>query len=206
MFGDVVGQPVTEPASAEGRAAVGLQQRRAPAEVAAVDTPAAYYAQWLRLTTPVPATPVVATGDGYAIDAGLPAVLNQFQVGESGQVVSFVECTSAACTSVTGGIEVSGNCEPGPGCAAFATDDTEVLAVVRATVTLRSPAITLLFSVTSNGMWVAGVSDPYNTTRWDGETATMSITLATPPPPGTQMSVTFTYEDGSRSQMAITYG
>ena len=90
--------------------------------------------------------------------------------------------------------------------AIVATDDTEVLAVLRATVTLRSPAITLLFSVTSNGMWVAGVSDPYNTTRWDGETATMSITLATPPPPGTQMSVTFTYEDGSRSQMAITYG
>ena len=65
-FGDVVGQPVLEPASAQGRAAVALQQRRPPAEVALVDTPAAYYAEWLRLTTGMPSGPVVATAGGYA--------------------------------------------------------------------------------------------------------------------------------------------
>lgn len=206
LFGDVVGQPVTAPANPEGRAAVALQQRRPPAEVAAPDTPASWYAEWLRLTTPVPTTPVLATNDGYAIDAGIPVELNQFQVADSGQVVSFVECTGGTCTSATGGIQLSPFCEPSPGCDALASDDGTILAVLRATVNLRAPAVTLIFSVTSSGLPVVAVNDPYNTVHYDGETGAMSLTLAAGPPPGTQSSVTLTYEDGSRTSMTITYG
>ncbi|MFT3852591.1 MAG: hypothetical protein QM733_07635 [Ilumatobacteraceae bacterium] len=206
LFGDVVGQPVISPANPEGQAALALQQRRPPAEVAVPDTPASWYAEWLRLTTPAPAGPVLATNDGYAIDADVPVELNQFQVADNGQVVSFVECVGGGCTSVTGGIQLSPFCEPTPGCNALASDDGTIVAVLRATVNLRPPGVTLIFSVTSSNLPVIAVDDPYNTVRYDGETGSMSVMLAAGPPPGTQSSVTFTYEDGSRTSMTITYG
>ncbi len=205
-FGDIIGQPVVEPQSAPGRAAVALQERLPPVDFTDDGTPAAFYAEWLRLTTVTPSTPVVATADGYSIDAGTPADLSAFQVDEDGLVASFIECANGSCASLTDDIVVSPDCSPGPDCNAFATDDDAVLAVLRATVLLRNPSITLIFSLTSSGQPVVAVSDPNNTVRYDAETGWFAVTLAAAPPEGTDTLVTVTYEDGSRSKMMISYG
>ena len=206
QYGDLVGQPITQPQNPEGIAAMALQERLPPNEVADADTPIAYYAEWLRLTTSTPDVPVVASAEGYLIDAGTPADISSVLLGDDGRPVDLVECTAAGCTPLSVHIETSPDCAPGPECNAFATDDETVLAVLRAIVTLRAPAITLMFAITSRGQPIVGVSDPNNTVRYDGQVGMFSITLAAAPPDGTESAITVTYLDGTRSKMTISYG
>ena len=149
---------------------------------------------------------VVATNDGYAIDAGTLADLTAFQLGDGGRVTSFTECAVGACNPLTDGIEISPECRRGVECNAVETDDGQVVAVLRATVLLRLPAISLMFKLSSRTHDVAAVSDPFNTVRWDPATGYFSITLPAAPPSGTETAVTITYVDGGRSKMTITWG
>ena len=205
-YGDIPGRVITDPASVQGQAAVALQARSVPDTVAGADTPAWFYAEWLRLVTAKPTAPVVATNDGYAIDAGMLADLAAFQLRDDGRVTSFTECANGACNPLTDGIEISPECRRGVQCNLFATDDRQVAAVLRATVLLRLPSISLLFKLSSQTHDVAAVSDPFNTVRWDPATGYFSITLPAAPPSGTETAVTITYVDGGRSKMTITWG
>ncbi|MEO6158170.1 MAG: hypothetical protein ABIQ39_11115, partial [Ilumatobacteraceae bacterium] len=69
-FGDIVGQPVAQPTNAQGAAAFALQAHKLPAAIANDDTPTYFYAQWLRLLTPLTTNQVLASANGYVIDAG----------------------------------------------------------------------------------------------------------------------------------------
>ena len=77
--------------------------------------------------------------------------------------------------------------------------------MLRATVTLRAPAITLIFAVTSRGQPIVGVSDPNNTVRYDGEVGVISVTLAAAPPDGTSRRHGH-LPRRHRSKMTISYG
>ncbi|MCU1502086.1 MAG: hypothetical protein JWM12_1440, partial [Ilumatobacteraceae bacterium] len=203
-FGDVVGQPVAEPATPQAATAAALQARQPASSVADADTPAWFYAEWLNLGGRTPATPATVSADGYHIDADGPADLSAFVLGDNGKVSSFTECTSE-CADLATAIQISPNCVPGPDCAAFASNDGQMIAVLRATVNVRSPITTLLFSVSATQPVIA-VTDPNSTVRYDGVERFFSITLPAGPPPGTESVVTVTFLDGSTSKLTITYG
>lgn len=203
-FGDEVGAIVEQPTTAQGATVFALQARRLPSEIANVDTPTFFYAQWLRLATPAATSPITASASGYVIDAGGPADVNQFELGTDGRVLTLTECT-AECLALKDAIVIDPTCTPGPNCIAFASDSGGLIAFQRATVRLRSPEVTLLFSFTAPQA-VAAVSDATGAVRFDAETGYFSVTLPSAPPDGTESVANITFADGTVSRLTITYG
>jgi serine/threonine protein kinase len=205
-FGNVVGQPVTQATNSQAAVALGLQARQLPGAIADTGTPTYYYAEWLRLTGGRPTTPVVASANGFVIDANGPADLNTFVLGADGRVDTMTECAVLApCQPLSASVRLSLECQPGPDCAVFASDDEQMVAVLRATVNLRSPITTLIFEISSLNP-VVGITDATSTARFDGETHHFSLTLPAGPPPGTETVVTVSFLDGSTSKLTVTYG
>ena len=146
----------------------------------------------------------MASAGGYLIDAVGQADLTAFELGTDGKVVTLTECTTS-CVALADGIKIHRSCTPGPNCIAFATDDGQVIAVQRATVSLRSPAITLLFKA-SAPQPIASVSDAIGAVHYDADTGFFSVTLPGAPPAGTETVVAVGFADGTSSRMTITYG
>jgi hypothetical protein len=203
-FGDVVGQPVAQPTTAQGATVFALQARKLPADIANSLTPTFFYAQWLRLVAAPTSNPVVASADGYVIDADGRADLTAFELGTDGKVITFSECTTS-CVALTDAIAVDPPCVPGPDCTAFASDTGGLIAFQRATVSLRSPRISLLFSFTSPQP-VTAISEATGAVKFDPATGYFSVTLPGPPPAGTETVATVTFADRTTSKMTITYG
>ncbi|MEO6158171.1 MAG: hypothetical protein ABIQ39_11120 [Ilumatobacteraceae bacterium] len=130
--------------------------------------------------------------------------LTNFEVGTDGKLVTFSEC-AVECQPLATSIAITPACAPGPGCAAFASDSGGLMAMQRATISLRSPAITLLFHITAPQN-VTGISDATGTVRYDGDTQYFSVTLPMAPPPGTATVATISFADGTTSKLTITYG
>lgn len=205
-FGNVVGQPVTVATNSQSAVALALQARQLPGSIADVDTPTYFYAEWLRLTGGSPTTAVIASANGFVIDANGPADLNSFVVGTDGKVDTMSECAVvASCQLLARSIQISPNCQPGPDCGAFASNDKQMIAVLRATVNLRNPITTLIFSVTALNP-VTRITDANNTVHFDPEAGWFSLTLPAGPPPGTESVVTVSFLDGSTSKLTVTYG
>jgi len=79
-----------------------------------------------------------------------------------------------------------------------------MIATQRATIDLRSPAITLLFEATS---WlpISQIADATGSVRFDAATNSFSVQFSGSPEPGTQSLIKINYTDGSSDTLTISY-
>lgn len=209
-FGYSIGAAVTTASGPAAAFALGVQQRDDPRAHAAAGSPALWYGQWLRATSPPPTGPVTATGSGFAVTADRPVELRDFRV-EGGVVTSFSECAAAGCVSLEAAVTAPADpdCRPAPGCPNLRSQSGDVTAYQRATLLVRWPAHILVYELVVDpglGRAVTTVEEPNAAVHYDTTTGYMVITFAERPEAGTRHHLTITFDDATTDSMTIYYG
>lgn len=205
QYGDVIGQPLIDNATAERGLVSGLQSRAEPTAIATPASPMFYYAEWLRLIAASSADPVIATADGYSITADTAVNLTAFEMGADGKIANASECRDS-CVQLGELIAIDAPCSPGTeSCAIFRSQSMQTTAYQRATINLRIPAITLLFELVG-AIPVSSVVDATGSVNFDPTTNFFSIRFEGTPQPGTISLLTINYADGTTDNITVTYG
>jgi hypothetical protein len=183
-------------------------QNRAPPETAAVaGSPAAVYAQWVRVAGLPADGAAVATVDGFQVTADRAVVLANFTVVE-GKVTGFDECIDGACTPIAARVTIPSDCAPGDGCPHLVSDGGGLQALLRATITLRWPEQIVLYQLVPTGdRQIASVEEPTQRQfHYDNETQSFVAIFPDRPTAGTRSELLITFSDGTVDYVTIFYG
>jgi serine/threonine protein kinase len=202
-YGDPVGAAIADNLTPERAVVNALQLRAIPADMATPNSAMYFYDQWLRLIAPASGQPVVATDAGYTIVADRIVSIVSLEYGADGRIAAAMECAEI-CTPLVAGIDIDRSCLDGGQCTIFRTSGANAVAVRRATVNLRYPAIALLLELQA---WkpIASVTDATGSVQFDAVTNYCSISFSRPPPAGSLSALTVTFADGTVESLTITY-
>lgn len=228
-FGDVIGEPVVPPGngSPASNFAFGVQTRVFDtAQIAAPGSPAAAYAEWVRLVgVAAPADPVVATADGYEITADRRVQLSGFTFDVSGLPLTFDECIDETCRPLDdlgSGLIVQTACTAGAdGCPTYVSESGRLALVQVLGVNLRSPRFSLMYRLeptpppepvgtepppTSPPVpQVESIINAQGTARYLANGSYVVIEFSAQPQPGAVETLTITYADGGTDRLELRF-
>jgi hypothetical protein len=207
-FGDVIGETVETAASPAARFAAAVQQGADPAEVAALHTPAYYYALWSRLTQRAvdPEAPLIATASGYTLTlADGPVELVDLRPREA-LIREGTEIRDGIPVALADAVQLTGVCQPDvePQCdlsgANFAPDargsDAQMWALAK--IVLAADTDTWILYLDLKGATVASATAEGSTAvGFDGALNIVAVSYAKSPPPGTVLTLVASATDGT---------
>jgi tRNA A-37 threonylcarbamoyl transferase component Bud32 len=203
LYGDVVGQPITDSSTPTRAVARSLQARTIDLGAIAAGSPLYFYAQWLRLTTPVPADAAVATATGYRITADGEVQIGGFEAGDAGTLSSATECASGgSCIALDAAVTV----DPACNAADCVFSSTTLQASIRrlAALNVRPPSTTLLYQLASTRP-VIGVAGGAGPLPYDTTSGLVALKLDAAPARDTTSVLTVTYDDGSTDELTVKH-